>query len=443
MHWEEKASQERIKIDERILKAFFNRIDHGTISELCLETGLPYDLLYNLAHGRIRSLSPAHYRILFGEEPPEQEPDRVDGTYFRGMVMLWLFLNDRTSKKNLYRELYREKASGRKPDYRVFDGTVKSVETKIERRMEKKFLEQGVSSPEILQWIQEMGQEVEEGRIPYKEIKPVLDHIATHLKVHPSRILHQWFHRYESGELRTVSRKVYEGALRIRNRTDRALRSGLRLDLEKLREEVCGKREGFTLFSEVEEELEFLQKYAGASPRQYLGRSLSSYKRLKLKRIASWRLKKIRKTCHALVRRRPDIRLNALPRSLAKLETRRILSLLGAVLTQRVIEDENRGFEKLVLTPAMLHVEVNGFGEQGRTSMDTAAPALGISKPAFDLLVASNPELFRMIAVYDDRWYLPNAYVREMRKKEEFRFVAAKYETLAKRLNGGGHGPTG
>jgi len=443
MYGEEKANQERIRVDEGILKAFLNRIDQGTISELCLETGLPYDLLYNLAHGRIRSLSPAHYRILFGEEPPEQVPNRMDGTYFRGMVRLWLFLNDRATKKNLFRELYPLKASGRKPDYRVFDGTVKSVEKNIERRMEEKFLEQDLSTAEILQWIQEMGETGLEERIPYKEIKPVLDHIAAHLKVHPSRILNQWFNRYESGELGTVSRKVYERSLHIKDRTDMALRSGSRWALEKLKEEVCGKKEGFSLFSQVEEELEFLQKCAGSSLRPYLGRSLGPYKRGKLKRIASWRVKEIRQACHALVRRSPGIRLNALPPSLAKKKTKGLLSLLAAVLTQKIMEDENREFEKLVLNPATVQDEGNGFEDQERTSMNTAAQALGISKLAFDLLVASNREIFRMIAFYDKKWYLPNAYVREMREKEGFRFVAAKYETLANRLNGGSGGSIG
>jgi hypothetical protein len=67
--------------------------------------------------------------------------------------------------------------------------------------------------------------------------------------------------------------------------------------LEKLKEAVYGKRKNLVLFSEVEEDLKFLQTWAGVGSKKYLGRSAGKYRRSLLKRIASWRAKKIRADC--------------------------------------------------------------------------------------------------------------------------------------------------
>jgi hypothetical protein len=37
-------------------------------------------------------------------------------------------------------------------------------------------------------------------RASYKDIKPVLDYLQRSLEFNPTRILHQWVDRYESGE---------------------------------------------------------------------------------------------------------------------------------------------------------------------------------------------------------------------------------------------------
>ena len=47
----------RIKLTRTVLKKFCENICHGSVSDLAKATGLPYNLLYNLAHGRIKSLS--------------------------------------------------------------------------------------------------------------------------------------------------------------------------------------------------------------------------------------------------------------------------------------------------------------------------------------------------------------------------------------------------
>ena len=69
------------------------------------------------------------------------------------------------------------------------------------------------------------------------------------------------------------------------------------------------------MFSEVEEELEFLRKFGGKNPRQYLGRSVSHYKKSRLKRIVSWRALKIKDACFKLIDDYPELALKSLPKS--------------------------------------------------------------------------------------------------------------------------------
>jgi len=79
----------RIELSKQIRKNFLeNILKNRSISVFSKNRDLSYTLIYNLAYGRINSLSPRNYRIIFREEPPPQKPERVDGTYFRAMVAL-------------------------------------------------------------------------------------------------------------------------------------------------------------------------------------------------------------------------------------------------------------------------------------------------------------------------------------------------------------------
>ena len=99
-----------------MMERFHEEVLQGDASEFSAHKGLPYYLIYNLIHGRIHSLSAADYRRIFGEDPPEQETQRVSGEAFRGMVRLWLFLNEHATKKDLYAEFYPRKKSVRRVD---------------------------------------------------------------------------------------------------------------------------------------------------------------------------------------------------------------------------------------------------------------------------------------------------------------------------------------
>jgi len=77
--------------------------------------------------------------------------------------------------------------------------------------------------------------------------------------------------------------------LALKEKTEKDLAEGSRLELQRLREGVYGKRNNLILFSEAEEDLKFLQAWAGIGSKKYLGRNVGKYRSSLLKRIASWR----------------------------------------------------------------------------------------------------------------------------------------------------------
>jgi hypothetical protein len=421
-------------LTEEILESFLGEVFKGNISALAREKGLPYTLVYNLIYGRIRSLSYEDYRMLFGEEPPPQDPNRVDGHYFRGMVRLWLFLNDGISQADLYKELYPNKKTSY-VDYRIFQGEVKSVEARIERTMEQKFVDNGLERSEIKEWVEEYDLIDDKERVLYEEIEPLLDYLNGHLGVNPSQVLNQWYKRYESGELKTVPKKIYNRALELRHRVEKALKSGSRGETEKLKEEIRGKKNGFELFSEVEEELDFLKRYGGRSPKTYLGRSISHYSRSRLKRIASRRARRIRDDCQLLVEKRADLRLSLIPKSCLKERGHDLLRFLKSYASRRVKEDEAGRSEKEILTPNTFVRDAYESEKYGYTRIDHAAVVLGMGKMAFDLMVSAHSELFRTIGIYDDKskkWYLPNLYLKELTMKQGFSLIKKRYTSLSR-----------
>jgi hypothetical protein len=424
-------NENRIRLTESMLKVFLHDILHETISEFAVKTGLSYQLIYNLAHGRIHSLSKRDYRIIFGEDPPFQEPERIDGSFFRGMVRLWLFLNEGITEARIYKEFHQDKAFAR-VDYRIFSGEVKTVPSRLEKFMERKFVPQGLDRREIRNWILELDRLKDEERVPYEEIKPFLDYIEYTLAVNPSLILNQWVARYESGELKTVPRKTYEAAVSLKEDAERAFRSGSKYEVERLREKIYGTRKELTLYSGIEEELEFIRKHTGRSPKRYLGRSTSAYRKGKLKRIASWRTERINDDCRTIVEQRPSLSLRSLPRSMARSQLLELFAPLKSRIQSQLLQAEPEQFERSILTPLRYAKEEYETLNDGWTSMDEAPRILGISKKAFDLLVAKNSDLFRRMATYNEKWYLPRLYLEEMSEKERFDLMIAKYELLAK-----------
>ena len=60
----------RIELTDRDLQRFSDTILSQPVPALVKRTGLPYMLIYNVMHRRVKSISDQNYRILFGEAPP-------------------------------------------------------------------------------------------------------------------------------------------------------------------------------------------------------------------------------------------------------------------------------------------------------------------------------------------------------------------------------------
>jgi hypothetical protein len=361
------------------------------------------------------------------------------------MVRLWLFLNDDVTENDLYEELYNRQRRPRKTNYRVFSGTTKTVDARLEKIMEQKFLQQGLDRQQVKQWIDDLHLLGPNERIPYEEVKPILDYLEENAIAHPTRLLNQSVARYESGELKSVSREKYERILDLKEKAEAALRVGSRLKLEKLEEEVYGQKSGFVFFSELEEELEFLRKFARRGAKRYLGRSLGIYKRGGLRRIASWRAEKIREDCEALVKDRDDIPLSEIPKRdrddlpLSEIpkhylsqQSGKLIGVLQKLLTVRISDEAGLAFERQILMPDYHTREEYHSSGHGFVTIAQAADFWGMGSEAFDLLVATHSDVFRRVGKYENGWRFPDLYLEEVLARTGFHAVRSKYQILAK-----------
>jgi hypothetical protein len=177
--------------------------------------------------------------------------------------------------------------------------------------------------------------------------------------------------------------------------------------------------------------LEFLRNYGGKNPRVYLGRSVSHYKKARLKRIASWRMSKIKDACRQFIDNHPELDLKSLPDSHRKTRLKQLFFVLQSYSVSKMIHDKVR-IEKFIL-PASYHLKEECHIETDScVSMNKAAYFLGMSKIAFDLLVAENIDTFRKIGTYHKEWYLPYQFLKKIKEKKGFDLLRAKYEALAK-----------
>ncbi len=426
------AKKPRVELTEPIRSRFFKEIFTGSVPQYSKTKGLSYSLVFNLVHGRIKSLSVKDYRIIFGEEPPPQEHKKVDGEYFRNMVKLWLYLNEQIPKMKLYSEL-AGMGDHERINHRIYSGETKSVDAVLEKQMEQKFLDNGLDRATIKQWLQEFSAEPPEDKVPYQSIRPILLYLESTLQVNPTRILHQWFERYESGQLKSVSKRAYLAALELKAKTLKAIESGQRSEIDKVREAIYGEKAGYTLYSEIAEELHFLRKNGGKKPKSYLGRGTNMYAKGQIKRVASWRARQIRSDCEAFIEQRQDLALSCLPPAYQKKQMDKLLTTLRACLAAKLFQQEGLLFENRILRPSLAMEHYKGTPDLIR--FDMATSALGMKRKAFDLMVAQHCDIFRSIGTYRDKWYLPVRYLEELLKKDFFDIVMAKYERLAQRLD--------
>lgn len=428
----------RVPITGRELERLFQIHGAASVSALAKRSGLSYQMVYNLVHGRLASLSNRHYLALFGQPAPRQAPLKVDGSAFRAMADLWLFLNNGASKSDLYRDLFGP-GRGLRIDHRIFSGKVGRVDAKIEHRMREHFSKAGVDQPLLDQWLDEFEGLSHEKMVPYARIRPVLRYLQAQLKLHPTAVLQQSVVRYETGLLKQVSRAVFERALSLKRQTQRALADNRSRDLDNLRESIVGSKPGYTLYSDIAEDLRFVCRHTPKGAKAYLGRSPWTYEQGRARRIATWRADRIRDACDRLIRQSPTVRLADMPPLRRQAWSKRLIAVLVARSGQLLSQKEGLAFEKQILRPAHTRDEY-GHPRQGFTPFDMASGALGMKRKAFDLMVARNCEIFRTVGRYTDRWYLPDLYLQELSRKRDFGLISAKYESIARKLSHTRHG---
>lgn len=424
----------RVQLTGRIFEHLKEKYSGSSPSDLAKRSGLPYALVYNILNKRVRTISALHYRMLFQESAPSQKLQRVDGAHFREMVRLWLYLNDNITKTSLYRAFHNTHANP-KVDYRIFSEKTETVDAQIERAMEKKFLDCGIDRATLKQWMDEFGQLVREDRISYSTIRPTLRYLENELGVHPTTMLKQFSDRYERGDLKTVSRKIYDRAVGFKQRAENAKAMGNKLEMERIKEEIYGEKKGYTLYVEIVEELRFLQRYAKKSPKRYLGRGTYMYEKGGCKRIPSWRAYNILNDCDLFIKSRMDLLLGSLPRSFQRRWVGRLRSTMLTRAADMLSKVDGIALEKRILSPAHTKDKYEKY-DHGFTQFDRAPSTLGMGRAAFDLMVAKNCEIFRTVGRYSRRWYLSDLYLKELSENPYFKLITTKYERLASTMGG-------
>jgi len=404
---------------------------HGTRSSplLAKQTGLPYLQIYNIVSRRVRSVSNRTYLKLFGQPPPAQDPLKVDGALFRTLAGLWLFLDGKTCKADLYRDLLGKDRRAT-VDHRIFSGQIVRVEARLEMAMLRKFADAGVHRPLLEQWLDEFASLTPDHWVPYTRIKPALAFLENTLGISPTSVLHQSVVKYESGSLKRVSKDTADRIQAMRNRAQAALRLKGSQHADKIRESILGGRIDYTLFSDIEEELLFLNRHTGKGIKRYLGRSLWTYRQGEAKRVANWRVREIFRDCDRLISENPSLPLASLPPRRQYAQIRPLIEVMMARSAQLLSGEEGMAFEKSVLRPSYTQVQYQE-PQRSYTPFDMASRVLGMRRKAFDLMVATHCDIFRIVGKFSQRWYLPDLYLDELARKRHFVLISAKYERMA------------
>lgn len=422
----------RVTLTARDLEHLFEIHATRSVAQIARRSGLAYMQIYNLVHRRVRSVSQRQYAMLFGSPVPAQAPLKVDGAAFRQMADLWLYLNEGVSRADLYRALFGL-SEGSRADHRIFSGRVATVDARIEHALRKKFLAAGVDGPLLAAWLKEFGTLPASGRVPYETLRPTLVYLKETLGIHPATVLRQAVARYESGMLRSVPRHIAERAEALKRAAERSRRQRRTADATVLRESVLGGKEGYTLYSDIREELLFIARMGGRSAKSFLGRSTWTYEHGKARRIADWRARNIMAACDDIIRHHPTLRLSALPPSRQRQQLGRLLAVLTDHAGRLLGQQDDIDLEREILRPARRR-DAYGDPTHGFTPFEMASGVLGMRRRAFDLMVARNCEIFRTVGKRAQRWYLSDLYLRELSKKKAFRLILAKYERMADSL---------
>jgi hypothetical protein len=141
--------------------------------------------------------------------------------------------------------------------------------------------------------------------------------------------------------------------------------------------------------------------------------------------------------CNRFIQAHPQLPLSALPATFRRQMIRSLLDLLVLQATRLFSRKDGILVEKRILSPSQA-IEVYKSRHHGFTQFDRASDVLGMRRKAFDLMVATNCEIFRSVGTYTKRWYLSNLYLQELSQKQFFDLITVKYELLAKGLTSPG-----
>lgn len=427
-----RTKKPRIFLSERDLDRLFEINATQSVARLAERTGLPYMLIYNIVHRRVRSVSHRHYTMLFGSPAPAQVPLKVDGKRFRAMVDLWLYLNDGLSRAQLYRELYGRQQHLR-VDHRIFSGKINSVDFRLDHAMRQKYFQAGLDESILDQWLNEFSALSTSQRVPYAHIRPTLTYLKKTLGLHPTTVLKQSVARYESGKLTSVPRHIADHAEALKQSAQAAIRAGQLSEVGKIRESILGGKTGYTLYTDIREELHFVIKAGGPGAKSFLGRSRWTYEQGKARHVANWRVSKIMNACDRIIQQRPTTTIATLPPSRRRRQVQPLLDVLMARSSLLLSQKEGIDLEKRILRPARRRDEYSN-PYHGFTPFDMAPRVLGMRRRAFDLMVTENREIFQCVGRFSKRWLLSDLYLRELTARKDFKLILAKYERLARDL---------
>ena len=91
--------------------------------------------------------------------------------------------------------------------------------------------------------------------------------------------------------------------------------------------------------------------------------------------------------------------------------------------------DQLRAFAKVYGYARFFHPsDEAAAADWEQLAVDGSARILGMTKKAFDLLVAAHRGVFTQIMRYEKKWLIPALYLKEISQKELFPFIKAKYE---------------
>jgi len=270
----------RFKLTEKTRLRIREEIGSRQVKEFAQEVGIPIGSLNNLLYsGRGKTISYGDHVKIFRVKPPDENQIRADGTFFRQMVRLFLYLSG-SSKTDFCRDLASEFDRHVYTAFRVVNGLTETVDPILEMFVKEKLSATGTPEKGLEAAIERHEREnpdPEERRYSYDEIKPHVEYLVKHLGPCATKLLGRGPGYYEAPPYPTVSEDVYKTIVDLFERTKRALTSGFEIEMEGIIDEVFDREtNGMVPYYKVRPLLDYLEG-KGVALKELLGRSRTYY----------------------------------------------------------------------------------------------------------------------------------------------------------------------